>query len=325
MENEPLISVIVPVYKVERYLDRCVESIVNQTYRNLEIILVDDGSPDGCPAMCDAWAERDERIRVIHKENGGGGSARNAGLVQAAGEYIAFVDSDDYISPGMYEGLLSLMDRETDIVECGFVEAYDDRAALDMGLCTGEGAAYTALQAMREHVRDRIFRQLIWNKLYRRSVTEGIRFPEEKGIDDEFWTYRAIARARKLLRTEEKLYAYRQQEDSVMHRLRTGQMLSALRAKTERHDYLCAEMPELTAESLLSLWLGCLYVGQRAEREHSAEREAVLSQLESILRNYPADRTLRKQYRWKDRLWLSAGGVSFRLTCRIRNAMRIGL
>ena len=109
MNTEPKISVIVPVYKVEKYLDRCVESIVNQTYKNLEIILVNDGSPDNCPAMCDAWAEKDERIKVIHKENGGVSSARNAALEVATGDYIGFVDSDDWIEPDMYEYLISLM------------------------------------------------------------------------------------------------------------------------------------------------------------------------------------------------------------------------
>ena len=96
------ISVIVPVYKVEPYLDKCISSIVNQTYKNLEIILVDDGSPDNCPAMCDAWAEKDSRIRVLHQRNQGGGAARNAGLDLASGSLIAFVDSDDYIVPDMY-------------------------------------------------------------------------------------------------------------------------------------------------------------------------------------------------------------------------------
>ena len=101
-----LISVIVPVYKVEQYLDRCVQSVVNQTYKNLEIILVDDGSPDNCPAMCDAWAEKDSRIRVNHKENGGVSSARNTGLDTATGDYITFVEADDWIESDMLEFLL---------------------------------------------------------------------------------------------------------------------------------------------------------------------------------------------------------------------------
>ena len=103
----PLLSVIVPVYKVEAYLDECVESILNQTYTDLELILVDDGSPDRSGEMCDAWAERDSRVRVIHKPNGGVCSARNAGLDAARGEYAAFVDSDDWLDPGMYEAMLA--------------------------------------------------------------------------------------------------------------------------------------------------------------------------------------------------------------------------
>lgn len=104
--NEPLVSVIVPVYKVGKYLDKCVESIVEQTYKNLEIILVDDGSPDNCPAMCDKWAERDSRIKVIHKQNGGVSSARNVGIDAAQGEFIGFVDSDDWLEPDMYDCLV---------------------------------------------------------------------------------------------------------------------------------------------------------------------------------------------------------------------------
>ena len=118
MDN-PLISVIVPVYNVEKYLDRCVESIVNQTYTNLEIILVDDGSPDNCPAMCDAWAEKDNRIKVIHKENGGVSSARNTGINAASGDYIAFVDSDDYIDCLMYEKMMNTIQiNNSDVVIC---------------------------------------------------------------------------------------------------------------------------------------------------------------------------------------------------------------
>ena len=117
----PLISVIVPIYNVEKYLDKCIESIVNQTYKNLEIILVDDGSPDNCPAMCDAWAEKDSRIKVVHKENGGAGSARNAGLDVSSGEYIGFVDGDDYIDSDFYETLINKSrNGYYDIVTCGF-------------------------------------------------------------------------------------------------------------------------------------------------------------------------------------------------------------
>ena len=114
--NQSLISVIVPVYKVEQYLDKCVESIVNQTYRNLEIILVDDGSPDNCPAMCDGWAKRDYRIKVIHKANGGLSDARNAGIEVAQGEYICFVDSDDYLESNYLKELIETKKKYPDFV-----------------------------------------------------------------------------------------------------------------------------------------------------------------------------------------------------------------
>ena len=124
---DSLISVIVPIYNVEKYLERCVESIINQTYKNLEIILVDDGSPDNCPQMCDDYAKKDSRIKVVHKKNGGLSDARNAGMKVATGEYVSFIDSDDYISLDFYETLLeTIVDNDSDIVECSVVKFYEN-------------------------------------------------------------------------------------------------------------------------------------------------------------------------------------------------------
>lgn len=127
MENEEIkLSVIIPVYKVEQYLDKCVNSIVNQTYKNLEIILVDDGSPDNCPKMCDKWAERDHRIRVIHQKNGGQSCARNTGLSVMTGDYVAFVDSDDWLEPDTYEYSIKLLQKyKADVVQFGMVKTTD--------------------------------------------------------------------------------------------------------------------------------------------------------------------------------------------------------
>lgn len=127
MKKENLISIIVPVYKVEKFLKRCVDSITNQTYDNLEILLIDDGSPDGSPAICDELAKQDKRIRVFHKENGGVSSARNLGIKECTGDYIAFVDSDDWIEPTMYEEMLALsLEKDADITFCEMKEFYDD-------------------------------------------------------------------------------------------------------------------------------------------------------------------------------------------------------
>ena len=123
-----LVSVVVPIYNVERYLDRCIESIVNQTYTNLEILLIDDGSPDHCPEMCDEWAKKDHRIRVIHKKNAGQGMARNTGIENASGEYICFFDSDDYIDKCLIEKSYQVIcEEKADIVLYGCVNAYPEK------------------------------------------------------------------------------------------------------------------------------------------------------------------------------------------------------
>ena len=169
------VSVIVPIYKVEPYLDQCVQSIVNQTYKNLEIILVDDGSPDNSPAMCDAWAEKDNRIRVIHKENGGFSSARNAGLDAATGDYIQFVDSDDWILPDMTAALVSCAVKENaDVVRCGYCENVDGDT---QEICTNSRTycpEYNKL--VIDIMNDGLMSGAVWNKLYKRGVLDGIRF-----------------------------------------------------------------------------------------------------------------------------------------------------
>ena len=135
-----MISVIVPVYKVEEYLDQCVQSIVSQTYTDLEIILVDDGSPDNCPAMCDAWAERDKRIKVVHKKNGGISDARNAGMQIASGSFFFFIDSDDYISADCIAIMYDMYQKSNiDIVTCGVVRVKDDKLISCAGDDTSQG------------------------------------------------------------------------------------------------------------------------------------------------------------------------------------------
>lgn len=316
-----LISVIVPVYKVEAYLDKCISSITQQTYPNLEIILVDDGSPDRSGAICDEWAARDSRIRVIHQENAGGGAARNAALDAARGDLIAFVDSDDYIAADMFEHLKRYMVSGVDLVECGFVSVCGDEAAF--GSEVGSVQTYTALEAMKENIHDRHFRQLIWNKLYRKEILNGVRFPEEKGIDDEFFTYKAIGNAGKLVSTDAVLYAYRQQGNSVMHTLTIRLRLQAVKAKLERHHYICRHMPQLESVSGQALWYTCIYQGQLALRDkESAERNQALDFMRSVLLENPISLT---DAATKDKLWLMLAGASFEMTCHLRNLLRIGV
>jgi glycosyltransferase involved in cell wall biosynthesis len=208
-----LISVIIPIYKVEEYLDECVTSVVNQTYSDLEIILVDDGSPDNCPQMCDEWAGKDNRIKVIHKVNGGLSDARNAGIEIATGEYIAFVDSDDFIKPDMIEKLrAALAKADADIAACGIL--------------TCEGETQTAwgcrdLVGTPEQIYELLYNDTAypvaaWNKLYRKSCWETLRFPVGKTCEDAFTTYQLIHNARRIVMIPEALYCYRIRPGSIM-------------------------------------------------------------------------------------------------------------
>lgn len=318
--NADKVSVIVPVYRVEPYLDKCVSSIVNQTYKNLEIILVDDGSPDNCPAMCDAWAEKDSRIRVIHQNNQGGGAARNAGLDIASGNLIAFVDSDDYIAPDMYAHLYELMEQGADIAECGYVEVVGDNAVF---ACGYETCSYTVQEAMAEHIQDRVFRQLIWNKLYRRQVVDGIRFPPDKKIDDEFFTYQTLGNADTLIHSTKVCYAYRQQPESVMHSIPINMWIQAVEAKAERCTYIQKRFPALYALALKNLWFTCIYQGQLAVRElPPAAAKRTMAYLEGVLADNPL---LSHAGNLKETMWLAMANIDLLKTCKIRNTLRIGL
>lgn len=320
MEHNQTISVIVPVYKVEAYLDRCVESIVNQTYRNLEIILVDDGSPDNCGAKCDAWAEKDSRIKVIHKENGGGAAARNVGLDCATGEYIGFVDSDDYIRPEMYERLLeTLLESGSDIAECGYDIVTSNVA--EQTECNQQGVILNTEAALCANIEDRICRQLVWNKLYCRFVVDNVRFTEGKFIDDEFFTYKALGNAKKVAIIFDHLYCYRQQQGSAMHQAYSLKRLDALEAKQLRLEYLKEHYPALENAAQINLMFSCMYAMQMSLRQ--------LSRTDlSIARGRILDvwncRRRNVKMSLKQRIWYTLAHVSFEGTCRLRNLLKIG-
>lgn len=319
----PLISVIVPVYKTEAYLDRCVQSIADQTYKNLEIILVDDGSPDNCPVLCDAWAAKDSRIKVIHQENAGGGAARNVALDMAKGQYIGLIDSDDYIEPHMYAHLLSLVEEDVDIAECGILETESDYAALDDGSIY-ESGIYSVQEAMKLHISDALFRQTPPNKLYRRSTIGEIRFPVGKRIDDEFWTYRVIANARKLVHTSCKMYAYRQQPGSVMHLAFSLQRLQAVDAKCQRLGLLQERFPELVPLARINLWYTCLYMGQMSLLHmDKAQQAEAFEILYSAMRHYPLTSKDMSRLPLKQRVWLVLSEISFPAACKLRNSLKI--
>ena len=283
MTDLPLISVVVPVYRVEKYLDHCIQSIAAQTYPNLEILLVDDGSPDGSGAICDRWSEKDSRIRVFHKQNAGAGAARNTALDAAAGELIAFVDSDDYLQPNMYAYLYGLMKDGVDIAECVIGLTENDNLPMDDG--TGaEILVCDTEEALGLHIQDAMFCQTPPNKLYRRSCVGDIRFPEGNLIDDEFFTYQVLGNARKLAHSSACMYAYRQQSGSAMHKPYSLRRLQGLDAKLQRLAYFEGRFSGLVWEAKADLLLTCLGAMQGCLRSLSGEEmEAARKKIQAVL------------------------------------------
>ena len=214
--NNPLISVVVPVYNVEEFLDDCVQSIVNQTYKNLEIILVDDGSTDHCPEICDKWLERDSRIKVIHKENGGLSSARNTGIEQSTGDYLGFVDSDDYICPQMYEHLLTVLEKSAlKIVSCTYkvvLNSYETELL--------EAVSIAEELNFKEALDSVFYGELdvaVWSKLYAREIFDSIRFPVGETNEDACVIIPTLNLSGGIVCIREKLYCYRDRANSITH------------------------------------------------------------------------------------------------------------
>lgn len=317
------ISVIVPVYKVEPYLDKCISSIVNQTYRNLEIILVDDGSPDNCPAMCDTWAEKDSRIRVIHKTNGGLSDARNAGMAIATGELMTFVDSDDWIAPDMYEHLYQrLAENNSDVATCGVQMVWEDKTP-SCTLTRESSCVLNQEEAMRAIIEESWLKQPVWYKLYKTELVRDILFPVGKYHEDVFWSYQAVGRAQRVSVSDHIGYYYLQRGGSIMGAGYSLKRLDAVEAKVQRCAYIQERFPALSPLAVKDLWFTCIYQGQLALRTlDKTEAEKILAHFENVMERQPFQ---MEGCSAKERLWLNMAKSSLMATCRVRNALKIGL
>ena len=211
------ISIIVPVFNVEKYIERCVKSIENQSYRNLEIILVDDESPDRCPQICDEYAKRDERIKVLHKKNGGLSDARNAGLDVATGEYIAFVDSDDWVEPDFIEQLyVNAKKEDADISIIGCTLVWDDGRKKTVSKDKGY-YVFDREKAIREMLAQRKFGCMVCQKMYRKQIFDTVRFPVGKLYEDVAVSMPTFLKAKKVVVSGNHGYNYYQRNDSIVN------------------------------------------------------------------------------------------------------------
>ena len=238
------LSIIVPVYKVEEFLDKCVESILAQTFTDYELILVDDGSPDQCGAMCDTWAKKDSRIKVIHKKNGGLSDARNAGIDICKGDYIGFVDSDDYISERMFEILVrNLETYDADISMCGYANVYAGGVRKEskdesVEVMTQEEAIHKILIGKELSVH-------AYTKLYRRFLFENVRYPYGKISEDAYIIMDIMDQVKKAVFTPCSLYYYVHRGDSINTGRFTKKDMTRIEAHKRNYEYISNAHPKL--------------------------------------------------------------------------------
>lgn len=242
-----VISVIVPVYNVAQYLPQCMESILSQDYEKLEIILIDDGSTDNSGELCDACARQDSRVRVIHQKNAGAAAAKNTGLRAATGEYLSFVDSDDFLETNVYGYMLSLLrEKCADAAVFAFRDVYRNRRE-DQILQPGR-AVMTGKEYLLRFTTD-WSAALLWNKLYKRELFRDVFFEEGHKIDDEFFTYQGMMNAERVVGDDRVIYNYRRRVSSVMNDPAAAErrMLDTLEALTQRREKIKAYCPELSS------------------------------------------------------------------------------
>lgn len=293
------ISIIIPVYKVEGYLRKCLDSVLAQTYRALEILLVDDGSPDNCGAICDEYAARDDRVRVIHKPNGGLSDARNAGLEAAAGQWIGFVDSDDYIAPDMFEKLYLAASRTgAGIAVCGY------RVVSDAGPAAPPRGVEKELvlerdEAIRLLLEDKRLQNYVWNKLYRAEYWRGVRFPAGKAFEDIDTTWRLIDQARSVVLIPYAGYFYRVRGTGIVQSGHIRNEIDCVEQNLARYDALVGRFPECAAQmessilhAITKVW-GLAWENRRLVREsYPSEMRRFAALAKEWLPRYPEGKAL---------------------------------
>ena len=239
-----LISIIVPIYKVENYITRCVDSIVNQTYTNLEIILVNDGSPDNCGKICDDYAKKDERIKVIHKQNGGLSDARNAGIEIASGKYISFIDSDDYVEYNYVEILYnSILEHQSDIAISSHKAIYENGTILEKA--TRENIILKPKEVLKRILYDEGIDLSAWGKLYKTELFKNIRYIKGRLFEDASTTYQLIDKANKISIDSKSTYNYMIRNTSITNNSFTVKKMDLITSTEEMCNYIKNKYPDL--------------------------------------------------------------------------------
>lgn len=294
-----LISIIVPVYKVEAYLRPCVDSILAQTFPDFELILVDDGSPDNCGAICDEYAERESRVRVIHQQNGGLSAARNAGIDAARGEYLTFIDSDDVVHSEMLERMIFILQKTgSELCVCDLL-SFSDEAELTQ--IPDDGLGYRILNSIeacnRLYDPDGVKFTIACGKLYARRLFSTLRFPVGMHHEDEATTYQALYAANKIVELSNRFYFYRSNPNSIMNSVFSSRRFDALKAFQDRKLFFETHgetaLAEKTDWMYRTGWAKLIIIAKKAgkwEEIPQQYRMSVNSALRCLRRETPDDK-----------------------------------
>lgn len=243
MSMNDLVSVIVPIYKVEDYIHRCVDSILKQSYEKLEVILVDDGSPDNCGAICDEYKSRDERVKVIHKENGGLSAARNSGLDIVTGKYIMFVDSDDWLDLNAIQYLYQIIkEHDADVSAVGLLSVFDG-TEIENVIYSNKVTVYDKSQALETFLFNGQLSPCACGKLWKSNLWSKVRFPEGRLFEDQFTIYKILDDAECSVLSENKMYFYFKREGSIGHSEFSSRTYDLHDAIQEEYNYIVTKYP----------------------------------------------------------------------------------
>lgn len=306
-----MVSIIVPIYKVEQYLPKCIESLIVQTYHDIEVILVDDGSPDGCPQICEDYAKKDERIVVLHQQNQGVSAARNAGLQSAKGEFIGFVDPDDWVSPDMYEGMVNALVRMgADLAICGY-DYYNESGEVDekrkYPIRPDETVSQKEVMKRFSDMPPSI-RHGVWNKLFRNNLLHDIGFKEGlHSSEDVFFLTEYVCGIENAVIVHQPYYKNLVRQGSATH---GGLSIKSLAESFEAHDYMYRETvkryPDLKDHSLAFLMDACLLKYNAAlNRKENGDQEnrSYLKIMRSYIRKHSLQAAFDREIYWKTRLY----------------------
>lgn len=295
------ISIIVPVYKVEAYLEICLKSIIGQSYTNLEIILIDDGSPDQCPEICESYAKQDERIRVVHQKNRGLAVARNIGLQQITGEYVLFVDSDDFLDINFCSRVIDAAEKDQCDIVVGEVITVDEKDIHVKDECEYSISEYELLnnfQAVKEIISQKRVTGYSWGKLYKKDLLMGIKYPEGKLYEDRFTVHKYFARANRVCFCPGAVVYYRMRSDSITHSLDLRRYYDLLEAEKEVLDFCKEQYPQLVEMEeayyfgrFVHIWIDFF------DSKNKEELKRLVNKMKEIYKEYGKKKNIKKMHK----------------------------